>query len=259
MSLLITTRCTSQRVANIKQPAAMDASQNVVVLALIATLVAAISVLTQGQQVVRYRAPIEYRSFEFSLNDHSDTFCVAYFRFTKSQIAELLSHFRLDTITFRSRYRPSPELALCIVLFRLSHPDRYKDNFWLIGRSQSYQSSVFTDTIHHLVERYRQMVDWDESRLTQPFLASLATSVEECSGGRVRGVFGWVDGTQRPICRPSEHQEDFYSGYKKAHTIKFQAIVTPDGMIAHLGGPFEGKRGLSCWCMGTRRTPRLTG
>jgi hypothetical protein len=223
----------------------MDVAQTVVVAAVMAVLLA---VGSTGQQQVIHRPPIAYESFEFSLADMPDVNCIHFFRFTKSQIAELLVHFRIDTINFRFRNAPSPELALCIVLQRLSHPNRYKDNLHRFGRSREYQSAVFTDTIYHLVQRYHLVLEWDESRLTPPFLTSLARSVEEHSGGRVRGVFGWVDGTQRPICRPGEHQEVFYSGYKKAHTLKFQAIVTPDGMISHLAGPFEGKLGdWSAW------------
>src|SRR5260370_10773793 len=48
-----------------------------------------------------------------------------------------------------------------------------------------------------------------------------------------------------------------YSGYKKAHTIKFQAIVTPDGMISHLGGPFEGKLGDWSACLESGIVDRL--
>src|SRR5258708_16695851 len=192
----------------------MDVGQFLFGLTLMRTLAGAVYDYTQGRQMVRYRDPIEYQAFNFSLNSMSDTNCIAYFRFTRSQIAELLAHFCLGEVSYRLRNTPSPELAVCIVLYRLSHPNRYKDNFWILGRSMAYQSAVFTDVIEHLTLRYRRLMDWDDSRLTQPFLTSLARTVEEYSGGRVRGVFGWVDGTQRPVCRPGEHQQDLYSGYQ---------------------------------------------
>ena len=33
-----------------------------------------------------------------------------------------------------------------------------------------------------------------------------------------------------------------YNGHKKIHAIKFQSVVAPNGLIANLYGPFEGKR-----------------
>jgi len=33
-------------------------------------------------------------------------------------------------------------------------------------------------------------------------------------------------------------QKLFYSGYKKVHSVKFQAIMAPDGLIIHLAGSF---------------------
>ena len=54
---------------------------------------------------------------------------------------------------------------------------------------------------------------------------------------------GFIDGTLKVICRPSRYQRRWYSGYKKCHAVKFQAIVTSDGLISHLRGPFKGKLG----------------
>lgn len=32
-----------------------------------------------------------------------------------------------------------------------------------------------------------------------------------------------------------------YNGYKRVHAMKFQSVVIPNGLIANLSGPFEGK------------------
>jgi DDE superfamily endonuclease len=32
-----------------------------------------------------------------------------------------------------------------------------------------------------------------------------------------------------------------YSGYKKQHGYKYQAVVCPDGLVAALSGPYEGR------------------
>jgi hypothetical protein len=54
-------------------------------------------------------------------------------------------------------------------------------------------------------------------------------------------IWGFIDGTFRSICRPKRHQEALYSGYKKQHGFKYQGIVTPDGMILSLLGPYSGR------------------
>ena len=46
----------------------------------------------------------------------------------------------------------------------------------------------------------------------------------------------------RPISRPNESQEILYNGHKKVHAIKFQSVAAPNGLVANLYGPVEGKR-----------------
>ena len=45
----------------------------------------------------------------------------------------------------------------------------------------------------------------------------------------------------RSVCRPGEGQRQLYNRHKRVHGIKFQLIVCPDGMIANLYGPNEGR------------------
>lgn len=86
-----------------------------------------------------------------------------------------------------------------------------------------------------------EKLEWGFQHLTYDRLRSYAEYV----GARGRGtsVWGFVDGTLKLVCRPSRNQRRWYSGYKKRHTIKFQVITTPDGLISYLVGPFEGKLG----------------
>ncbi len=60
------------------------------------------------------------------------------------------------------------------------------------------------------------------------------------------GIWAFIDGTIRPMCRPGEvgsevHQQDYYIGYKKYHGFKYQGILTPDGLLSCLIGPFSAK------------------
>ena len=61
-------------------------------------------------------------------------------------------------------------------------------------------------------------------------------------GSPLPNCFGFVDGTVRPIARPDENQRVVYNGHKRVHALKIQSFVTPNGLIANLSGPFEGRR-----------------
>lgn len=53
---------------------------------------------------------------------------------------------------------------------------------------------------------------------------------------------GFIDGTIRAICRPTQQQELVYSGYKKFHAVKYQSVMFPNGIIGRLDGPINGQR-----------------
>lgn len=55
-------------------------------------------------------------------------------------------------------------------------------------------------------------------------------------------VWGFIDGTVRPIPRPIQCQRLFYSGHKRVHVLKFQTVISPFGIVVHLFGPVEGRR-----------------
>lgn len=56
-------------------------------------------------------------------------------------------------------------------------------------------------------------------------------------GAALDNFFGFVDGTVRPICRLKEKQRIVYNGHKRVHSLKFQSIALPNGIIANLYGP----------------------
>lgn len=53
-----------------------------------------------------------------------------------------------------------------------------------------------------------------------------------------------IDGTERPINRPQdkEKQKRYYSGKKKAHTVKNNVITARGGKLLYLSGTYEGKK-----------------
>ena len=99
--------------------------------------------------------------------------------------------------------------------------------------------------ILHLARRFKKKLHWDSERLTYDRCLKFAEAISSAGGGHC--FWGYIDGTANEICRPASDQREFYSGYKKKHTFNYQAIVTPDGILSSLMGPFIGKR--SDWGM----------
>jgi len=80
-------------------------------------------------------------------------------------------------------------------------------------------------------------------RLSLQRLQLYAAAVTATVGVQELVIWGFIDGTVRPIARPLVRQEDYYSGHKGYYGLKFQSIVTPDGFISSLYGPELGPKG----------------
>ena len=195
----------------------------------------------------RYRLLINYtrRRWSLELSTWGDTECREFLRFTKAEIRELVLEFDLNSQDFMntmkySGYPATGEKALYMLLYRLAWPTRLKDMMLQFGCSRSYISTIVKLTVNYLYQRYHRKLFWDPNRLTLNQLQQyeMAISSRGCSG-----IWGFIDGTVRPIARPKKNQEDYYSGHKGYHGIKYQGIVTPDGLISSLYGPMLGPDG----------------
>jgi DDE superfamily endonuclease len=60
--------------------------------------------------------------------------------------------------------------------------------------------------------------------------------------GLTESVWALIHGTLCKTSCPSYFQELMYSGHKHCHGIKFQSIVTPDGLFTSMYGPVNGNR-----------------
>ena len=158
-------------------------------------------------------------------------------RFHRHEILKILPYLQLQEIVFRDRLTASPELAFSILLARLAWPRRNEDLEIFFGRSKTFISLIFNDTILHLYNRYSAIIEW-HPLLTYEKLQFYAQRLNALGSSK---IWGFIDGTFRKICRPKRNQQHIYSGYKKAHGFKYQGIATPDGMILSCAGPFEGR------------------
>ena len=196
-----------------------------------------------------YRAPIAYERKAWSLADMGwgDTECLEYLRFSRVEIAELVRYLGLaewvdSVVKMPGKYVRCSEQGLCMLLYRLASPGRLKDMIQVFGVSRSQISSVVNDLAGFLYERYHKKLLWDHQRLSLERLRRYVQAIDETVGVSTE-TWGFIDGTVRPIARPLEEQQRYYLGHKGYHGIKYQSIVTPDGLISSLYGPELGPKG----------------
>ena len=179
----------------------------------------------------------------FDLDQLSDVECKAEFRFSKSDINALIDILHIpDEISCYNRTLASGTEAFCILLRRFSYPNRYSDMISRFGRSPPECSVIISELVDFIynVHSFR-LSTFQQDWLSVVNLERYARAVH-AAGAALDNCWGFVDGTVRPVCRPCEMQRALYNGHKRVHSIKFQSVVAPNGLIAHLYGPVEGRR-----------------
>ena len=58
----------------------------------------------------------------------------------------------------------------------------------------------------------------------------------------IQNCCSFIDGTVCPVCRMQQNQRISYNQHKKTHAIKFLSVVTPNGLIEMVDGPYEGAK-----------------
>ncbi|ETN09097.1 hypothetical protein PPTG_11143 [Phytophthora nicotianae INRA-310] len=194
--------------------------------------------------------PVEAaRRAPYNFNALSNDQCVERFRFTKVQVVELVTLFGLEGIRTRERTAATGAEGLCILLYKLAVPVRWVDLKEAFGRDSSGLSNIFLHMLTLLDDKYAKLLYFNDSYVVQN-LQAYADAVFD-AGGLLQNVWAFIDGTVRGICRPRPRhtkrdgkfmsQKSVYNGHKRKHALKYQTLTTPDGLIAHLYGPFPGR------------------
>ncbi|KAG8176731.1 hypothetical protein JTE90_003362 [Oedothorax gibbosus] len=148
------------------------------------------------------------RSSKYSridLNTFTDVEFHQKFRFKRESFEDMCHGLGIPgKIQLRNRYSTTGIEGLAILLRKMVYPNRWCDLESLFGLSSSHMSVISSHVMQIIIEK--------------------------------------KDGTCRAICRPSINQEDFYSGHKRMHCLKYLDILCPDGMIVCLVGTFRGRR-----------------
>ncbi|KAJ8912366.1 hypothetical protein NQ315_014733 [Exocentrus adspersus] len=133
--------------------------------------------------------------------------------------------------------------GLCILLRRLACPNRLGDLESVFGYSYAALSEIMNtameiinDNKGHLLQNLGSNRWLNEEKLR------VYSEAIHIKGAPMNNLWAFIDGTVRPICRPTVNQRAYYSGHKRVHCVKYQSLLCPDGIIVSLKCAYPGAR-----------------
>ena len=131
--------------------------------------------------------------------------------------------------------------AMCMLCMKYAWPTRLGSMVKVFGASVSKMSRVVSAMRRLLHKAFVPALN-HPGDLSLCDLQRFSAAIEAKSGIGGRFIFGFVDGTVRPMPKPSHLQSAVYNGKDRRHALKYQSVVTPDGMLHQLAGPWPGAR-----------------
>ena len=151
-------------------------------------------------------------------------------------------HSPKSRVTTRNGVKVDRIEALSMYMKRFAYPCRYADMVPMFARPIPQICMITNEVTNFIYSRWRHLLsDLNKPWLSREFLQQFADKIHE-KGAALTNCWGFVDGTVRGISRPEKNQRVLYNGHEKIHSIKFQSVAAPNGLIANLYGPVEGKR-----------------
>ena len=160
------------------------------------------------------------------------------FRVEKKDLHQLAEVLQLPN-SFRCHQRTTADKleGLCILLRKMSYPCRYSDMIPRFGRPVAELSMITNNVMDYIYDVHgHRLTEWNNDILNPGLLEMYADAVAQ-KGAALTNCFGFIDGTVRPICRPTQYQKIVFNGLKRVHSLKFQSVTLPNGLIANLFGP----------------------
>ena len=183
----------------------------------------------------------KYQTFDLDLL--TDDECKGELRFYKNDVYRLSEALNLpDQFIFYNGLVVDKVEAICVLLKRFAYPCRYLDMVSRFGRPTPELCVIANHTMDLVFNQWSRLLsNMNQNWLSPVALEAYAHAVHQ-AGAALPNCWGFVDGTVRPVCRPEKNQRVLYNGHKKVHSIKFQSVTAPNGLIANLYGPVEGRR-----------------
>ncbi|KIJ36873.1 hypothetical protein M422DRAFT_106643, partial [Sphaerobolus stellatus SS14] len=144
-----------------------------------------------------------------------------------------------DPFITRDGHRFSSLEAFCLLCARLRMGEDQYSLSTKYGRSQAAISQITNELAVWMEWRWEHLLGWDEDGIMHPNRLLEYAAAFHGFGVPSATIIALIDVTIHATCRPSFLQELAYTGYKKVHGMKFQALTVPNGLVAHLAGPYR--------------------
>ena len=180
-----------------------------------------------------------YNSYDrFDLDSMENSECLAEFRIAKDHIPLLTQILQMPaTVRCEQRTVCDGTEALCMLLYRLAYPCRYSSMIPRFGRPVPELCMITNTVLDFIFDTFsHKLTEWNLDILDPTSLERYA-EVVFAKGAPLHNCFGFIDGTVRPISRPGENQRLVYNGHKRVHSLKFQSLALPNGLIGNMYGP----------------------
>ena len=165
----------------------------------------------------------------------------AYFRFKKHDIPHVCALLLIPPeIITKSRYKFSSVEAFLVLCWRLSFPCSLLAGKEVFGRGRTALSEIIHWMLEFILFSCGHLLEFPTYYSEPARLRLFANKINaKCPQSNCTG---FLDTTLKRNTRPHIGQQAVYSGYKKIHGMKYQNVITPDGIIATQWGPVEGRR-----------------
>jgi hypothetical protein len=160
---------------------------------------------------------------------------------TASELFEMVDSLGIpEAFATESRHWFTGIEGLCLLCAHFRSAGDMYSLAMLYDGAQSAISECINELVEFLDNRWEHLLQCEDQDLLYPLqLSEYAQAIHEC-GAPLNSIFAFINCTIQSMCHPSWHQQVAYSGHKKFHALKFQALMLPNGIIGHLYGPFEG-------------------
>ena len=191
-------------------------------------------------EICRSKNPdFPYSSYaRFDLENVDESECLAEFRVQKQDIPVLANVLQLPmNIHCPQRTICDRIEGLCMLLKIFSYPCRYSDMISRFGRPVPELCMITNEVMDNIFNNHSHRISqWNDDILNPQLLQEYA-DVIHAKGAPLENCFGFIDGTVRPIARPDQQQRIVYNGHKRVHSLKFQSVALPNGLIGNMYGP----------------------
>ena len=182
---------------------------------------------------------------DLRINDLEDDLCEIDYRFSKHHLLYLKEALRIPNFFHLDNgCLVHGEEALLVTLYRFSFSCRLVTMQQKFGREYSQICRIFNHTVKFVVENHGYRLhdlDFVRSRLPRFNEVIIRKAASFTNDGEVPETISkvsfFLDGTHNRIARPSGNeniQRSVYNGRKKIHSLAYQGVSGPDGIIYDL-------------------------